>query len=170
MNDEIAETTREQWPGSFDLYLASHLTAYAIGAAVAVPVVGLLFFSGPLGEFRASAAPYVPYLGSWWVPILALSAALHGQFKPALAGSGTSAAVCFAGMAWVAFHFLSTIPREHPFISLSLCAVFGACWLAKVWPKATPPERRIAVYIALFSIAAAIVGPVLVTRLRLAGS
>ena len=159
---------KQEGTAGFAVSAASHLLAYAAGAAISVPVVKAIYFSGALGELYEAAAPLRPATGSWWVRVLFLTLALENQFCRARDRSGLAVATCVAGVAWVAHWMASSAPPvQLAYESCGLSAVFGGLWLAASWPTATPAQRRTSLWVGGLSFSAAVIGPILITWLRL---
>ena len=164
---EAVEAPRRDAMAGMDLYVGAYLLGFALGAMSAGPVVTYLYFSGPLGSLREAAAAPTPALASWWARGIFVAMAIGSLVKGGYRSPLLSAA-CFAGVVWLAQALLGSGGGEsQPVIPLALSALFGGLWLAASWPKATSLHRRISVVVAVVSLLAAVISPIVATRIRL---
>ncbi|MGE3425110.1 MAG: hypothetical protein AB7N24_23925 [Dehalococcoidia bacterium] len=151
-----------------DTYLGAVLLGLAVGAGLALPVVRLLFFSGPLGELRQAVAPFTLSLGSTWGRGLWALLSLVALLKGTPQGRGLQAGACVAGLAWFALPMVMNAPAwEVAVVSTVLQGAFGALWAASAWPSATSRERAGASIVGGLAVLFAVGVQALGTRIRL---
>jgi hypothetical protein len=151
-----------------DPYLGACLLGLAVGEALAVPVVKAIFFIGPLGHLRESAAPVIPMLAPPWSRALWTLLACAALLKGTSLTRGLQAGACAAGLTWSALPFITSGPNEGAIVfPLVLQGLFGALWAAGSWPSACRMDRvgasAVGGLAALVSVGAHALG----TRIRL---